>query len=670
MESKGNVLIADNDHLFLSLLSDILQDAGYRTRSAPDGKNAMAQIEQQPPDFLLVDLIMPEVSGEELIQHVKSHPRYKKIVIIIISGALPEYKQFESIGADYYIEKGNIARLRKELLTALASFQTKGTPPKAPKLDQQPLKSRRIVQELLENRGQYTREKKRAQQALRESERRFHTVLETTPEPILVGEIDGTVTYLNPAFSRVFGWTIDTFGADYPHNFMPSDMPNDHADLVARMVSGQHVEKQRSKRLNNSGDTVPVSISGAGIATKAGQTTGYVMIFRDRRRQKTLEDQLRQAQKMEAIGTLAGGIAHDFNNILYPIVGYTEMAIDELAGNQTVREYLEEVLKASSRAAALIQHILTFSRLNERKRRLLKIQTTINEALDLLRASLPSTIEIDRQVDATCSPILSDPAQIHQVVMNLCTNAYRAMQASGGKITVGLKEVEFMATENTPNHKMDPGIYLLFSVADTGHGMDNDTIERIFDPYFTTQDMSEGTGMGLAVVHGIIRNHEGHIAVTSTPGSGSRFDIYLPLLNSADDYSRTKPSIDLPQGQEHILLVDDEKQIAQMIEKMLTKLGYRVSAYTDSQQALNAFEKEPMQFGLVISDLTMPELTGDRLATELFAIRADIPIILCTGFSELITADEAKALGIRQLINKPVVMTQLAEVVRQVLDTN
>jgi PAS domain S-box-containing protein len=670
MAPKGNILIADNDKMFLSLLGDILQDAGYQIRTAPDGEIAMEQIEKQPPDYLVVDLIMPKVSGEELIQHVKSNARFDKTIIIIISGALPEYQQFENLGADYYIEKGNIARLQKQLLSALASFEAKRRPPAPLKLRQQPLKSRRIVQELLENRGQYTREKRKAQQALRESELRFQTVLDTTPEPILVSEIDGTITYLNPAFSRVFGWTIDAFRADYPTNFVPADMQNDHQSLIARVASGQSVENQRSRRFDHSGNAIPVSISAARIATKEGQTSGYVLIFRDRRRQKTLEDQLRQAQKMEAIGTLAGGIAHDFNNILYPIVGYTEMAMDELAENQPVREYLEEVLKSASRAAALIQHILTFSRLNEQKRRLLKVQTTINEALDLLRASLPSTIEIERKVDTACSPILSDPAQIHQVVINLCTNAYHAMQASGGKLTVSLKEVEFKADDNLPDHKMSPGIYLLFSVADTGQGMDQDTLDRIFDPYFTTRDMSEGTGMGLSVVHGIIRNHDGHIVVASNPGIGSRFDIYLPLLDSADDYSRTKPSIDLPQGQERVLLVDDEKQIAQMIEKMLQKLGYQVSAFTDSLKALEAFKANPATYDLVISDLTMPELTGDRLTIELLAIRADMPIILCTGFSELITADEAKALGIRQLIKKPVVMTQLAEVVRHVLDAS
>ena len=384
--------------------------------------------------------------------------------------------------------------------------------------------------------------------------------------------------------------------------------------------------------------------------------------------QTRLEGQLRQAQKMEAIGTLAGGIAHDFNNILTAIIGYGEIVLESLPEGSDIREDQEQVVMAGNRAKELVKQILSFSRAGEQEFKPLLIQFIIKEALKLLRASLPTTIDIRSNIDTTVGPIMADPGQIHQVVMNLCTNAYHAMRETGGTLDVSLKSIELSKAEASRRGDLPPGHYALLEVSDTGCGIDKALQERIFDPYFTTKAKGEGTALGLAVVHGIVTNLHGNISVASVPGLGSTFKIFLPILKLKGRGDRLVASEPLPRGDERIIVVDDDRGIVRLMREILEGLGYRVTTFADSAKALQELREGPQDFDLLLTDMTMPKLTGAELVVEVLRIRPDMPIILCTGFSEMIDAEKAKALGVREFMLKPVEKGELAKAVRRALD--
>jgi signal transduction histidine kinase/ActR/RegA family two-component response regulator len=382
------------------------------------------------------------------------------------------------------------------------------------------------------------------------------------------------------------------------------------------------------------------------------------------------ERQLQQVLKIQAIGTLAGGIAHDFNNILFPIVGYTELTMDEVPDDSVAHNNLEEVLKAAHRAKDLVQQILTFSRQSGLERKPVKVHLIIKEALKLLRASIPASIEIINKIDDDCHPVMGDATQIHQVIMNLCTNAYQAMQDKGGTLEVNLSEVDVGYEETVKKIGMQPGKHLQLLVRDEGCGMDAIVLDRIFEPYYTTKEQGKGTGLGLSVIHGIVKNHRGDISVTSSPGKGTTFKVYLPITEDADIVTELEPSNGAAKGNERILLIDDEEQIVSMEQQMLENLGYEVTARTDSTKALKEFSEQPQNFDLVITDMTMPQMTGDELAQKLLDIKPDIPVILCTGFNEDITEEKALAMGIQKFVMKPVIKNDLATTIRTVLDQN
>ena len=384
----------------------------------------------------------------------------------------------------------------------------------------------------------------------------------------------------------------------------------------------------------------------------------------------TYERQLQQVLKIQAIGTLAGGIAHDFNNILFPIVGYTELTMDEVSEDSVAHKNLEEILKAAHRAKNLVQQILTFSRQSDQERKPIKIQNIITETLRLLRASIPASIEIIHKIQDDCGHIMGDPTQIHQVIMNLCTNAYHAMQDKGGKLEVILTEIDVGYKEMIDKVGMQPGKHLRLLVKDEGCGMEASVLDRIFEPYYTTKEQGKGTGLGLSVIHGIVKNHGGDITVKSTPGKGTIFQVYLPLIEDVDPDVEFESTDGAIKGEERILLVDDEEQIVAMEQQMLENLGYRVTARTDSAEALKVFAEHPQNFDLVITDMTMPHMTGDQLAQKMLDIEPNIPVILCTGFNQGITEEKALAMGIPKFVMKPVVKKELATTIRTVLDQN
>jgi signal transduction histidine kinase len=386
---------------------------------------------------------------------------------------------------------------------------------------------------------------------------------------------------------------------------------------------------------------------------------------------KQLENQLRQAQKMEAIGTLAGGIAHDFNNILAAIMGHTELALMQLQQKDQAQRCLSEVLRASDRAKDLVSQILSFSRHSDSELKPLQIAAIVKEALRLIRSTLPTTIDIDRMIQDQDSIIVGNATQIHQILMNLCANAAHAMQGRGGKLTVALEAVDIgfddLAGNNSLPASLMPGPHVCLTVTDTGHGIPRHLVGRIFDPYFTTKEKDVGTGLGLAVVQGIVQSHGGVIGVSSTEGQGTRFDIYLPRVKS-DIKDEVKTFQALPRGHENILFVDDDPALAELGGKLLTVLGYRVVTETDPQRALEMFLERPQAFDLIITDLIMPGLTGEALAGEILKHKPQIPILVCTGYSERLSEDQLAQSGLKGILYKPITIYHLAQVIRQVLD--
>jgi CheY-like chemotaxis protein len=389
---------------------------------------------------------------------------------------------------------------------------------------------------------------------------------------------------------------------------------------------------------------------------------------RDEEERVRLERELRQSQKMEAIGMLAGGIAHDFNNILTAIIGYTDMAQRKISNDDSMARDLVQVQEAGSRAKKLVRQILAFSRQGEQERRPVQVASVIEEVFKLLRATLPTTIEIHQQINASLhgNTVLADPTQLHQVLMNLGTNAAHAMRDHGGVLSVSLSDLDVDASLIALHPELTTGPCVRLTVSDTGHGMKDSVKERIFDPYFTTKKVGEGTGMGLAVVQGIVKSHGGAISVYSEPGQGTAFHIFLPRIADEIKYEvQAKESI--RGGSERILFVDDEKVLAELGQELLEALGYTVTAGTSSLEALALFRAGPDAFDLVITDMTMPGLTGRELAREMLAIRPDIPIIMCSGFTEFINANEAREAGFSEFLMKPYGHVSMARIIRSVL---
>jgi len=501
-----------------------------------------------------------------------------------------------------------------------------------------------------------------ASASLHESEARLRTILETAPEGVVTTDAAGMIESVNRAAERLFDYRReDLIGQP------AAQLLSDGADPDPFREPGERELLARRKR----GDTVSIQLS-TGMA-RLGERSVYTSFVRDvsdRKRAESeradLEAQLRQAQKLETIGTLAGGIAHDFNNILAAAIGYLHLALAELPPETPAHEYLLEVQRAAQRATDLARQILLFSHRSEQRRQIVLPDEVVAEALQLLRASLPATIEIRRRIDPEIPPIEADPTQIHQVLMNLCTNAAHAMR-DGGVLEVGLTVADLVPGQVDIPATLNAGRYVRLTVRDTGHGMDRDTLERIFEPFFTTKPPGEGTGLGLSVVHGIVASHGGAIHVDSAPGRGTTFTVYLPVSAAPEPAVAAIALADV-KGQERVLVVDDDAPVATVTQRVLERSGYRVTMRTSSSEALALLRADPGQFDLVLTDQTMPVLTGMQLAEAVHALRPDLPIILTSGFADVPGAAERRALGIRELLLKPANPRDLASAVRRVLD--
>jgi PAS domain S-box-containing protein len=508
-----------------------------------------------------------------------------------------------------------------------------------------------------------------AEVSLAKSEDRFRTIFEQSPLGIaLIDSLTGEIYEVNPKFTEIASRTLEEMiNVDWMSMTHPDDVQED-LDNMALLNAGKITGFNMNKRYIRPDDSyvwINMTIAPAKVEDKTHPR--HLCMIEDITDRKKLESRLQQAQKMETIGTLAGGIAHDFNNILFPIVGYTEMLLADSPKDSPLRSNLNEIFNGAMRAKDLTKQILTFSRQDSIEIELMRMQPIVREALKLIRSTIPTSIEIKQTVSHDCGVIKADPTQIHQIVMNLATNAYHAMEDTGGELKVGLKEVE-LGEQDVINLEMEPGLYACLTVADTGTGMNKDLTDKIFDPFFTTKENGKGTGMGLSVVHGIVNKAGGFIHVDSEPGKGTEFHVYLPVEMSSSKQQETQTKAPIQRGTEQILLVDDEAAIVFMEKQMLERLGYSVASRTSSVDALEAFRENPDKFDLVITDMAMPNMNGNQLASELIKIRPDIPILLCTGFSEKMPEEKTASLGIKGFLMKPIVRKDLANKIREVLD--
>ncbi len=658
------ILIVDNSPDKSNIIVRYLTDCGFKVIPARNGETALDLAQSRQPDLILLDTMLPGIDGFEICRLLKENQSTQHIPIIfmtLMNQAENKVKGFELGAVDYITKPFHQEELLARVTTHL---QLKDL------TENLEAKVREQTKELLSaNKKLYQKikEKDAIAAALRESESRYRAVIENSNDGIGIMEA-GSIVFINEKMLEIFGYDTRKELMDQHISilFHPDEKDrisryNEQREAGAPQVPLQY----EAKGITRQGHKIYIGISATRITYQ--DRIAVLAFFKDLTRHKQMEGQLQQAQKMEAIGTLAGGIAHDFNNILSIIIGHTELCLLDDTLSSGTNEYLHRVLNASQRASDLVHQILTFSRQKGMEPKPLNISHLVKETLKMLRASFPSTIEIRSIIRDSESLIMADSTQIHQVVMNLCTNASHAMPHQGGILEVTLDSVDIGRKDDVG---LPSGSYLKLCVSDNGHGMDKLTLNRIFNPYFTTKKSGEGTGLGLAVVHGIVTHYNGFIQVESAPGKGSKFDVYLPIVEKPDTSDTTELGLEeLPRGNESILFVDDEEMVVTLYQDMISFLGYQITATSSSQEAWQLFKTDPNAFDLVITDLTMPHLSGDELSKKMIRLRPDIPIILCTGHSNLITEEETAGIGIRQFLTKPVILDHLAFTIRNVLDT-
>jgi len=521
-------------------------------------------------------------------------------------------------------------------------------------------KRRQIEEELQSSRVELeTRVRERTAELRRQAE-----LLDLANDAIIVRTLDGDVRFWNKGAEGMYGWTRDeALGRNKTELLRPqTSVPLEY--INAEIQSSGRWEGEIT-HLGKNAQPILVFSRQVMRTQEAGRPPEILEINQDVTERRQAEERLRQWQKIEALGTLAGGIAHDFNNILVPIMVNTELAMMDVPEADPLGRHLQIILEATNRGRDLVKQIIAFSRQREEKREIVDVVAVVREALRLLKSSIPTSVEIRERFSVESSLARADATQIHQVLVNLCSNAAAAMRG-GGRMDVSLDEVEIRRGAPSLPAKIGPGRYLKLTVADTGHGMSRDVLGKIFDPFFTTKKPGEGAGLGLAVAHGIVRSHGGAITVTSEVGKGSSFEVLLPRLEGEHAAGPAEAGA-LPTGKERILFVDDEDLVLHSIQPALERLGYRVTGRTSAADALALFREKPDAFDLVLTDQTMPGITGEKLAREILTVRPGIPIILSTGFSEVVQETDVRALGIREFILKPFSVSEIAEKIRKAL---
>jgi len=516
-------------------------------------------------------------------------------------------------------------------------------------------------------------QRKQTQEKLLESEERFRLSFYISPDAININRLaDGLFVDINEGFTKLSGFTREDVIGRTSLEIGLWNRREDRETLLRGLKEQGYYENLEADFRRKDGSVgrglmSARSIHLQGVPHIRSITRDITERKRAEQERRMLEARLQRAEKMEAIGTLAGGIAHDFNNILMATIGFTELArIEETP--EARNECLAQVMVACKRAKDLVNQILTFSRMQETEKQPVQITPVIKEGIKLLRSSIPSTIEIREAIENKPTVVIADPTQIHQVLMNLCTNSAYAMRQSGGVLQISLKQEEIGKGAAPAPHGLAPGRYAKLTVSDTGQGIDEASLDRIFDPFYTTKRQGEGTGLGLSVVYGIVKGSGGSVEATSKPGQGTTITVYLPLTApSRETAARDEPEIS--GGTERILFVDDEAMLADIAGRVLRSLGYRVTTRTSSVEALELFRARHGDFDLVITDMTMPNMTGADLARQMLAIRPGLPVILCTGYSEIMSAEQARQAGIRGYVMKPLTRREIAKAVRSALDT-
>ncbi|MDM8517161.1 response regulator [Desulfobacterales bacterium HSG16] len=624
-------------------------------------------------DLILLDIIMPAMDGYEVCTKLKNNARTQEIPVIFLTGMSNTENEARGLAlgaADYIFKPFSIPVVKARIAAVL---RLKMEMNKRVMLTQE-------LQELNKNLEKRVTEKvselRLAHDDLKIREIKFRSIFNNAVEGIYQAAPEGVFFNASPSMARILGYdsseelisSVTDIGMQCYVN------PDDRKSLMDKLAQSGLIRGFETRMKKKNGDIIWCSISARLIRNAQGQkiyTEGFCMdISKQKKAEQALiesETRLRHSRKMEAIGTMAGGIAHDFNNILFPILGYAEMMSDDIPGDSPLQESLNQIIKGTLRAKNLVKQILAFSRQHDQENKPLKIQVILKEILKLSRSTLPATIEIRQDIDNTCGMVMADHTQVNQIIMNLITNAFHAMEDDGGILTIRLKEKDF-TSDILPSPDLSTGTYVCLTISDTGIGMDKSIKEKIFDPYFTTKEVNKGTGLGLSAVHGIVKSSNGKVRVESEPGAGTSFEICLPRIVSEAENKVATEKIPVKTGSERILLIDDDRAIINMLRSMADRLGYQVVAHYNSMDALEAFRSAPDNFDIVITDMTMPHMTGDRFSVELKKIRPDIPIILCTGFSGKIEDCTASEIGVERVLMKPIAREELANAVRAILD--
>jgi signal transduction histidine kinase/DNA-binding response OmpR family regulator len=632
------ILIAEDSPNDVELIVAQLRRAGFdpQWRRVETEVDFLAELDELP-DIVLSDFSMPQFSGLRAAE--LTHQSGKNIPFILISGSIGEEAAVEAMkhGATDYLLKDRIARLG----TAV---------------------ERALEQKRLHDERWFTGEELRWKTTLLEAQ------LESSPDGILVVDNHGNKILQNRRMAEI--WKIPPAGdhekRDVSRAVFDAAYEKNPKQFIEKLAHLNAHPTEASQDVIELIDGTVLDRYSAPVQDKAGKNYGRIWYFRDITERRKLEAHFRQAQKMESIGMLAGGIAHDFNNILSAIIGNLSLARMDAANQPDLLEYLDNISQATRRATDLVNQILTFSRQNKQEREPLKLNRVVQEALKLIRASMPATIRIETDLKETPT-VLANATAIHQVLMNLGTNAWHAMRGKPGTLKVEMGVMEADADFAGAHPGLNPGRYVWLSVSDTGHGMDETMMERIFDPFFTTKAVGEGTGLGLAVVLGIMQSHDGTITVDSKLQEGTVFHLYFPVFGTEMAAVETAVQT-VPTGQgEHILFIDDEEALANVGKRVLEKLGYKVTSKTNAFEAVAAVRDEPQKFDLVVTDLTMPGMDGAKLGAQLLQIRPGLPIILTTGYSGIMTEEAMRELGFRELLVKPATSRALGEAVHRAL---
>jgi two-component system cell cycle sensor histidine kinase/response regulator CckA len=517
-----------------------------------------------------------------------------------------------------------------------------------------------------------------SERALKASEKRLRDILDYSPATIYIKGLDYRYRLVNKEFLSKYGFEMDEVIGHTSADIWNADIGDQLNKHDARVIETGHMIEEIETVQNKEGEIkqlisikFPLRDENDEIYALCGISTDITQRLQAEKEKRLLEERLVQAEKMEAIGTLAGGIAHDFNNILSAVLGYSELAMLEAKQNRDNQSHLAKVIDAGMRARDLVKQILSFSRHHEPERKYVDMKELLDETMGLMRASLPSTIEIKKAIPHQLPEIYADPTQLHQVIMNLCSNAAHAMQQSGGCLSLSIEHINMDEQAARKHAGLEPGAYLKLDVSDTGCGMPPDIVDKVFEPFYTTKDEGEGTGMGLSVVHGIIKNHDGGISFSSEPDRGSTFTIFLPVREAGEHDDRAEDEdAPLPTGSERVLFLDDEDAIVEFAIETLANLGYQAVGLSSSEETLRLLEKPSNSYDLLITDMTMPRMTGLELARKVQKIMPGLPIILCSGQAQQISAEELESAGIKKLLTKPVTMRRLASSVREVLDAS